>query len=580
VREGNSGTATPEQGRSPRRLFALVAVFAVTLAIIPALAEAGGSLYRRKADAPGFPAALLPTTGAFFGTWVRERSGETSKTAIARVETGVQRTFAVDHQYYQWTRAIPTEYEAWTVAQGRIPFLNWKMPSPWSSVANGSKDAWIRERAAAFKAFGSPVYLTLHHEPEDDYAFGSESDYRTAFRHVVDIFREQGVTNVAFVWTMMAWTFDLRSNPKTPDPWYPGDDYVDFVGSDGFNWAPTKTNAKWESFWTVYKDTNAWAIAHGKPWIAVEYGVQEDPTTPGRKAAWYTDALATIKTWPALKAVIYFDETKLHSTPSPNTPYPWITDSSTSSMASYRAMGADPYLNPSDEPPTEPPPDDPPGDPGPADTVRNTFDGGIQGAPVGTGNSLIGGTPFDLVFSAGNVDAITFDGSRSNLGSAARIAVGSKRAASFGWGAGFRWGSRWFGRLDVWLPETPADRLRLVHADRGKARRMAVWLRADGRLAFEDARGKTVGIMNASLPTRTWVKIEWGIDVGARTVEMRAAPIPGNNNSVGRLQLSRVVLRSAPDRIQMGRVRKTASAFTFWTDNPSLSRLGYPSQVK
>ena len=47
---------------------------------------------------------------------------------------------------------------------------------------------------------------------------------------------------------------------------------------------------------------------------------------PGRKAQWITDALATAKTWPQLKGLIYFDEDK---------DYPWITDSSASSMASY-----------------------------------------------------------------------------------------------------------------------------------------------------------------------------------------------------------------------------------------------------
>ncbi len=105
------------------------------------------------------------------------------------------------------TKRSPTSNETWTVAQGRIPFLNWKMPAPWSSVTNGSQDAWIAQRADAFKSFGSPVYLTLHHEPENDMAqYGSQSDFVAAFRHIVDIFRARGVTNVGWVWTMMAWT--------------------------------------------------------------------------------------------------------------------------------------------------------------------------------------------------------------------------------------------------------------------------------------------------------------------------------------------------------------------------------------
>ena len=37
------------------------------------------------------------------------------------------------------------------------------------------------------------------------------AEYAAAFRHIVTVFRQRGVTNVAFVWTMMGWTFEPRS---------------------------------------------------------------------------------------------------------------------------------------------------------------------------------------------------------------------------------------------------------------------------------------------------------------------------------------------------------------------------------
>ncbi len=152
----------------------------------------------------------------------------------------------------------------------------------------------------------------------------------------MDLFRSTGVDNVAFVWTMMSWTFDPRSG-RDPGAYYPGDDYVDLIGSDGYNFAPGKPGVKWDSFDKVFGPTEAFALAHDKPWMAVEWGAQEDPAVPGRKAQWILDALAVAKTWPELKALIYFDEDK---------DYPWITDSSASSMAAYAQIGADAYLNP------------------------------------------------------------------------------------------------------------------------------------------------------------------------------------------------------------------------------------------
>ena len=83
--------------------------------------------------------------GAYLGTWVAPRGAESREDAIRRVEGQIGRTFAIDHQYYKWDSAFPTSHEAWTVAQGRLPFLNWKAQRtngavvPWSSIASGAE---------------------------------------------------------------------------------------------------------------------------------------------------------------------------------------------------------------------------------------------------------------------------------------------------------------------------------------------------------------------------------------------------------------------------------------------------------
>ena len=178
----------------------------------------------------------------------------------------------------------------------------------------------------------------VHHEPEDDLAtWGTPAEYAAAFRRVVAIFRARGVDNVAFVWTMMAWTFDPRwANRSTPTT--QGDDHVDLIGSDGYNFYPRKPGATWNSFETVYRPTQDFAVRRATPWMAVEWGAQEDPDVTGRKGQWIIDTLATAKTWPELKGLIYFDEIK--------DGFPWITDSSAYSMAGYAQIGRDAYLDP------------------------------------------------------------------------------------------------------------------------------------------------------------------------------------------------------------------------------------------
>src|SRR4029079_5345638 len=110
--------------------------------------------------------ALFPSNGIYMGAFVGPRGGESQSDALVRVESQIGRKFAIDHYYYQWTDSFPNAAQASTVAQGRIPFINWKAGARWSTTPNGSQAATITARAEAIKNFGSPVYLSFHHEPE------------------------------------------------------------------------------------------------------------------------------------------------------------------------------------------------------------------------------------------------------------------------------------------------------------------------------------------------------------------------------------------------------------------------------
>jgi hypothetical protein len=305
----------------PVRIILAIAVTAGALTI-PTLARA----------APRYPARLRPAH-AYFGAVTR---------SVTQLEHSLGRRLAVDHQYYRWNSAIPTAHQEWDRTTGHIPFLNWTAlrtdggATSWASIARGTQDPWIRERARAFKRFKKPVYLTFNHEPENDLArFGSPQDFAAAFRHIVRVFRQQHVHNVAFVWTMMSWTFDPSNRSELMD-YYPGDAYVDFIGSDGYDWYGVRPGDPWRSFSYIFKSTHAFARHRGKPWIAAEYAAVEDPAVSGRKARWIHGVLPTVRAWRNLKAILYFDIVKNGNH--------WATDSSAASIRAFRSLATDPYF--------------------------------------------------------------------------------------------------------------------------------------------------------------------------------------------------------------------------------------------
>jgi glycosyl hydrolase family 26 len=285
--------------------------------------------------AVAYPPVLVPERGAYVGSLVAPRSGETDQGAIRRVERAIGRQFAVDHRYYRWDEVLPTSDEKASIRAGKFPFINWKAMRadggvvPWSEIASGYHDDWIEEQARRFKAFDAPAYLTFHHEPEDDAEFGTPGEFASAFRHIVEIFRDERVRKVAFVWTMMSWTFNERSD-RDPMDWYPGDRYVDIVGTDAYNWFPLKPGVPWSPFGEIVAPTMRFAEDRGKPVFVVEYGVMEDPDDSDRKANWFRDVAKISKRWPNLKGLIYFDTIK--------DGWPWNTDSSRKALDGYSDM--------------------------------------------------------------------------------------------------------------------------------------------------------------------------------------------------------------------------------------------------
>ena len=123
---------------------------------------------------------------------------------------------------------------------------------------------------------------------------------------------------------------------------YPGDDVVDWIGADPYNFFASGT---WDSFSDVVDPWYRWVrAAHpGKPLMLSEWGSKEDPSRPGRKAAWLRDAADRLRhDYPDIKAVVYFDEAK-HERGTVND---WRIDTSPRSLAAFAAIARDRWFAP------------------------------------------------------------------------------------------------------------------------------------------------------------------------------------------------------------------------------------------
>lgn len=319
----------------PRRAVAAVAAAAAVL-VGTLLAAAPAS-----ADAPD-PAQTLRSDprGVLLGAHVTTGSQPDAESAITAFEGTLDRRLDVERWYSRWDDVQPVTPVAQAVARGRTPLLSiWPKKKDdtivtWAAIARGDADAQIRAQAAGIASLGVPVYVAFHQEMDTSVSWGTPTEFRAAWRHYVEVARAAGATNALWTFVTTTGSYGLISTPGA-DAYYPGDDVVDRVGLNAYNWNACSVNkiTDWRSLATITSAFRAWAQARGKTPLLAEFGTVEDAADPGRKAAWLTDAFALFRSWPELEAAVYYQGTGT---------CPWSVTTSAPATTAFAKSAADP----------------------------------------------------------------------------------------------------------------------------------------------------------------------------------------------------------------------------------------------
>ncbi|HEU5063720.1 MAG TPA: glycosyl hydrolase [Solirubrobacterales bacterium] len=245
------------------------------------------------------------------GAYIREASDRPEM--IDRYAERVGRFPVIVMSYKDWG-TIPFSSEQldaiWN--RGGVPMITWE---PWTAEEEGIAlrhiaakrwDRYLRRAARSASNWGKPLMVRFAHEMNGDwFPWGrgvngnTARDFRKAWKHVVDLFRFHGADNVIWVWSPnedSGGSFQFA-------PLYPGDEWVDWVALDGFNFGGDEG---WPSFTTVFGSTYDRLVAlTDRPVMIAETGSSEDG---GDKAAWITSALGReAPRFPRVRALVLFD---------------------------------------------------------------------------------------------------------------------------------------------------------------------------------------------------------------------------------------------------------------------------------
>ena len=267
---------------------------------------------------------------------------------LGNFENDIGRSIDIFHFFY----AVGDDFNAGALRslsqQGKTIMVTWE---PWDpgaadpvnqpdyqlqNITSGNFDGDIHRWARQLRDFGYPIRFRPMPEMNGNWTVWSgiangnqPSDFIPAWRHIHDIFVQEGATNVEFVWSPNV-NSDSAGAAATFNTYYPGDAYVDYLGLDGYNWGTTQNTPEWTSLWQDFTaifgpSYDEFTVRTAKPVMVCETASAE---LGGSKPGWITDTFARLPVrFPRIESLVWFNTNKETD---------WRVNSSPGSLEAFR----------------------------------------------------------------------------------------------------------------------------------------------------------------------------------------------------------------------------------------------------
>jgi hypothetical protein len=286
-------------------------------------AKAAGTLGGKVPFVPG--KALF---GAYLGF-----DGLSYEEALELRNAQLGRKHRIVHLFYGWNDQLPSSIPY--LPRGSYPLISWRGVK-YRDILNGKSDALIARAAQRLRDLGRPLMMRWGWEMNGGWydwggaKNGQDTDgYISCHRRLHRIFGEQGADNVAWVWSPN-WNYNPREAWNRTEEYYPGDEYVDWVGVSGYNLHQESPSTLFDTIYQQYSPV--------KPIIITETGAMEKGGST--KADWIADFRKYVEQRPAIGAVSWFDTDTHFSYPEK-----WRVDTDPKSLATYKAMANSPRFS-------------------------------------------------------------------------------------------------------------------------------------------------------------------------------------------------------------------------------------------
>jgi hypothetical protein len=299
---------------------------------------------------------IPPRKGAFLLGWYGRTSIGWSdvKSGLLERQRAMGRTFdgiATAH--------VPSERrERWIHRQGALPIIaGWTPGGSPQQIASGERDRQIAAFAKYLKSYPFVVMVRMFHEFDMEHLsyHACGKTFVAMWRRVVSVMQQKGAGNVGFWWSPSeGYNRDCITNS------YPGNRFVDWVGTDSYNHCfvgedcyATPYTPGWSEFGPIFDYEKGFAnlttqhdrFGPSKPFVIGETGTVYDENHPSMKGDWYRNIVPAAKRMEYLRGIMFFDTDASKVEAARNN---WHVDyprSNPSVYEGYITMARDPWFN-------------------------------------------------------------------------------------------------------------------------------------------------------------------------------------------------------------------------------------------
>ena len=293
----------------------------------------------------------IPQNGAYTGAYCPDsETHQVSEKTIYDFETMSEKKIVFVHLFVNWIEdnaigdvafiAFPSQACEMIQRRGSIPLITWRcnvLPNEGQNlldlIANGEFDDHLRSWADKIKQRRGLVFLRWGHEMNGDWfpwssalnggekpmpgVGGSPSGptrFKKAWRHITDIFRIQGATNVRWVWSVYPGNA-VGGVWNEIENYWPGDDRVDWISISVRNYSLSNLadRIKWKNFGEILDAYYGRVTKRlpAKPLMLAEWGcANQVDAAEGDKTLWIKDAFKILpKKYRSIKAICWYNDT-------------------------------------------------------------------------------------------------------------------------------------------------------------------------------------------------------------------------------------------------------------------------------